>query len=102
MKYTPSTSELDNMFVHLTNVAIQKHGVSVAFQLSVRKWTDFLGFFVFLFAGQGGWVEELGSRCPGADEGEPQVSSLVAQAECQPVSGGALGERRSRVQALSF
>uniref|UniRef100_A0A673L0Y7 Tubulin tyrosine ligase-like family, member 1 n=1 Tax=Sinocyclocheilus rhinocerous TaxID=307959 RepID=A0A673L0Y7_9TELE len=27
-KYTPSTSELDNMFVHLTNVAIQKHGVS--------------------------------------------------------------------------
>lgn len=28
VKYTPSTSELDNMFVHLTNVAIQKHGVS--------------------------------------------------------------------------
>ncbi|XP_029809972.1 probable tubulin polyglutamylase TTLL1 [Suricata suricatta] len=26
VKYTPSTSELDNMFVHLTNVAIQKHG----------------------------------------------------------------------------
>lgn len=31
VKYTPSTSELDNMFVHLTNVAIQKHGVSVCF-----------------------------------------------------------------------
>ncbi|XP_056434527.1 probable tubulin polyglutamylase TTLL1 [Gadus chalcogrammus] len=26
VKYTPSTSELDNMFIHLTNVAIQKHG----------------------------------------------------------------------------
>eukprot|EP00069_Balaena_mysticetus_P019144 bmy_11949T0 len=26
VKYTPSTSELDNMFVHLTNIAIQKHG----------------------------------------------------------------------------
>ncbi|MEQ2199932.1 putative tubulin polyglutamylase ttll1 [Xenoophorus captivus] len=26
VKYTPSTSELENMFVHLTNVAIQKHG----------------------------------------------------------------------------
>uniref|UniRef100_A0A673V4Z2 Tubulin tyrosine ligase like 1 n=1 Tax=Suricata suricatta TaxID=37032 RepID=A0A673V4Z2_SURSU len=30
VKYTPSTSELDNMFVHLTNVAIQKHGVSAS------------------------------------------------------------------------
>ncbi|OWK03581.1 TTLL1 [Cervus elaphus hippelaphus] len=29
VKYTPSTSELDNMFVHLTNVAIQKHGDGV-------------------------------------------------------------------------
>ncbi|TRY84043.1 hypothetical protein DNTS_021074 [Danionella cerebrum] len=26
VKYTPSSTELDNMFVHLTNVAIQKHG----------------------------------------------------------------------------
>ncbi|TKC39842.1 hypothetical protein EI555_008143 [Monodon monoceros] len=26
VKYTPSTSELDNVFVHLTNVAIQKQG----------------------------------------------------------------------------
>ncbi|XP_067856186.1 polyglutamylase complex subunit TTLL1 [Heptranchias perlo] len=26
VKYTPNTNELDNMFVHLTNVAIQKHG----------------------------------------------------------------------------
>ncbi|XP_061435000.1 polyglutamylase complex subunit TTLL1 [Lethenteron reissneri] len=26
VKYSPSTNELDNMFVHLTNVSIQKHG----------------------------------------------------------------------------
>lgn len=26
VKYNASLSELDNMFVHLTNVAIQKHG----------------------------------------------------------------------------
>ncbi|XP_019631189.1 PREDICTED: probable tubulin polyglutamylase TTLL1 [Branchiostoma belcheri] len=26
VKYTSSTSELDNMFIHLTNVSIQKHG----------------------------------------------------------------------------
>ncbi|XP_077982372.1 polyglutamylase complex subunit TTLL1-like [Glandiceps talaboti] len=26
VKYTPNTTELDNMFVHLTNVSIQKHG----------------------------------------------------------------------------
>ena len=28
VKYDYSAGELDNMFVHLTNVAIQKHGVS--------------------------------------------------------------------------
>ena len=28
VKYNTSVSELDNMFVHLTNVSIQKHGVS--------------------------------------------------------------------------
>jgi len=28
VKYTASVSELENMFVHLTNVSIQKHGVS--------------------------------------------------------------------------
>lgn len=27
VQYTASLSELDNMFVHLTNVSIQKHGV---------------------------------------------------------------------------
>lgn len=27
VKYTASVHELDNMFVHLTNVSIQKHGV---------------------------------------------------------------------------
>ena len=26
VKYVHDTSELDNMYVHLTNVAIQKHG----------------------------------------------------------------------------
>lgn len=48
VKYTPSTSELDNMFVHLTNVAIQKHGVSVSNHRSLRKWIDFVGLFLFL------------------------------------------------------
>ena len=28
MRYNASLSELDNMFVHLTNVSVQKHGVS--------------------------------------------------------------------------
>ena len=28
VKYNASVNELDNMFVHLTNVSIQKHGVS--------------------------------------------------------------------------
>ena len=27
VKYNSSISELDNMFVHLTNVSVQKHGV---------------------------------------------------------------------------
>ena len=53
VKYTPSTSELDNMFVHLTNVAIQKHGVSVSFHLGFRKRTAFVGFFPLLLAGGG-------------------------------------------------
>ena len=30
VKYDYSAGELDNMFIHLTNVAIQKHGVSDA------------------------------------------------------------------------
>ena len=28
VRYNASLSELDNMFVHLTNVSVQKHGVS--------------------------------------------------------------------------
>lgn len=28
VKYNSSLNELDNMFVHLTNVSIQKHGVN--------------------------------------------------------------------------
>ncbi|MGH0170285.1 UNVERIFIED_CONTAM: hypothetical protein FKN15_059004 [Acipenser sinensis] len=38
VKYTPSTSELDNMFVHLTNVAIQKHGNDYN-HIHGGKWT---------------------------------------------------------------
>uniref|UniRef100_A0A8C3EUW8 Polyglutamylase complex subunit TTLL1 n=1 Tax=Corvus moneduloides TaxID=1196302 RepID=A0A8C3EUW8_CORMO len=38
VKYTPSTSELDNMFVHLTNVAIQKHGDDYN-HIHGGKWT---------------------------------------------------------------
>ncbi|KAK9977195.1 hypothetical protein ABG768_019016 [Culter alburnus] len=38
VKYTPSTSELDNMFVHLTNVAIQKHGDDYN-HVHSGKWT---------------------------------------------------------------
>uniref|UniRef100_A0A5F9C204 TTL family tubulin polyglutamylase complex subunit L1 n=1 Tax=Oryctolagus cuniculus TaxID=9986 RepID=A0A5F9C204_RABIT len=38
VRYTPSTSELDNMFVHLTNVAIQKHGEDYN-HIHGGKWT---------------------------------------------------------------
>ncbi|XP_006866909.1 PREDICTED: probable tubulin polyglutamylase TTLL1 isoform X2 [Chrysochloris asiatica] len=38
VKYSPSTSELDNMFVHLTNVAIQKHGDDYN-HIHGGKWT---------------------------------------------------------------
>ncbi|XP_039719188.1 polyglutamylase complex subunit TTLL1 isoform X2 [Pteropus medius] len=38
VKYTRSTSELDNMFVHLTNVAIQKHGEDYN-HIHGGKWT---------------------------------------------------------------
>ena len=37
IKYDPNTQELDNMFVHLTNVSIQKRGVSVGFINDHRK-----------------------------------------------------------------
>lgn len=33
VKYDTSVTELDNMYVHLTNVSVQKHGVSVMFFL---------------------------------------------------------------------
>uniref|UniRef100_A0A8C3YML9 TTL family tubulin polyglutamylase complex subunit L1 n=1 Tax=Catagonus wagneri TaxID=51154 RepID=A0A8C3YML9_9CETA len=59
VKYTPSTSELDNMFVHLTNVAIQKHGVSAAFPLGFGKPTAFVGFRPLLPAGGGEWLQDL-------------------------------------------
>lgn len=29
VKYDTSVTELDNMYVHLTNVSVQKHGVSI-------------------------------------------------------------------------
>jgi tubulin polyglutamylase TTLL1 len=35
LKYDTSVEELDNMFVHLTNVAIQKQGVSFPVQKSL-------------------------------------------------------------------
>ncbi|XP_007896737.1 probable tubulin polyglutamylase TTLL1 [Callorhinchus milii] len=38
VKYTASTSELDNIFVHLTNVAIQKHGDDYN-PIHGEKWT---------------------------------------------------------------
>lgn len=31
VKYDTSIQELDNMYVHLTNVSVQKHGVSIQF-----------------------------------------------------------------------
>lgn len=30
VKYDTSVQELDNMYVHLTNVSVQKHGVSIS------------------------------------------------------------------------
>lgn len=29
VKYDSSVAELDNMYVHLTNVSVQKHGVNI-------------------------------------------------------------------------
>ena len=52
VKYTPSTSELDNMFVHLTNVAIQKHGVSVP-SLCVRRSPGLMGFSLMFICKRG-------------------------------------------------
>ncbi|XP_055506085.1 polyglutamylase complex subunit TTLL1-like isoform X4 [Leucoraja erinacea] len=40
VKYTPNTNELDNMFVHLTNVAIQKHGVNASPSLAASTAND--------------------------------------------------------------
>lgn len=34
VQYTASVSELDNMFVHLTNVSIQKHGVCTCYNIT--------------------------------------------------------------------
>lgn len=57
VKYTPSTSELDNMFVHLTNVAIQKHGVSVSSRWSPRSGADLPAFFLLCLQ-RAGWARE--------------------------------------------
>ena len=51
VKYNTSVGELDNMFVHLTNVSIQKYGVSNA-DISEIFMSNFsartLSFFKFL------------------------------------------------------
>lgn len=44
VKYDTSVTELDNMYVHLTNVSVQKHGVSLAFP------PFFFFFFVFVLS----------------------------------------------------
>ena len=44
VKYTQSTNELDNMFVHLTNVSIQKHGEEYN-PVHGGKWTIRQVFF---------------------------------------------------------
>lgn len=43
MQYNASLNELDNMFVHLTNVAIQKYGVRtwlIPLSLSILDWWE--------------------------------------------------------------
>lgn len=92
VKYTPSTSELDNMFVHLTNVAIQKHGVRVSFHLSLRNWIGFVDSFLLLFLQEwvGRWVGRgVIPRCPGTDEEwEPSVCSVAVLGQLnQPAVG---------------
>lgn len=37
VKYDTSMTELDNMYVHLTNVSVQKHGVSVVAAIYIKK-----------------------------------------------------------------
>lgn len=36
VKYDTSVTELDNTLVHLTNVSVQKHGVSLSFQFETK------------------------------------------------------------------
>ena len=43
VKYNASVTELDNMFVHLTNVSIQKDGVSAASLITTATFTTFAG-----------------------------------------------------------
>lgn len=52
MQYNASLNELDNMFVHLTNVAIQKYGVREVFGNSLsleRKKIKILLLLHFCF-----------------------------------------------------
>lgn len=39
VKYDTSIQELDNMYIHLTNVSIQKHGVSVLTSLYLYHYS---------------------------------------------------------------
>lgn len=58
MQYNASLNELDNMFVHLTNVAIQKYGVREVFgtslslerkKIKILLLLHFCFLFLFLF-----------------------------------------------------
>lgn len=45
VKYDTSVTELDNMYVHLTNVSVQKHGVSGLVSLpQITKLTRYFNF----------------------------------------------------------
>lgn len=39
VKYDSSVAELDNMYVHLTNVSVQKHGVCILLEILLIKNT---------------------------------------------------------------
>lgn len=46
VKYDTSVTELDNMYVHLTNVSVQKHGVIIYLSHSYSQSLDFVSSFV--------------------------------------------------------
>lgn len=50
VKYDTSVTELDNMYVHLTNVSVQKHGVSLfsSWLINNSNWSNYTQLFVWL------------------------------------------------------